>query len=106
MNVGSINRSRGPLGIVLLNGVMAIATFASIGSLIPPAIVLAEHMPAQNEDIKAIFAVIATAEQANDLTLLAGLAGPVAQLQLRGAKIQEAVQLAGWSTMGWLIGVW
>ena len=106
MNIGSVNRSRGPMGIVVLNSVIAIAILASIGSLIPSALILGKHMPAQNDDIKDIFAVIATAEQANDLTLLSGLAGPVANLMLRGKEVQRAVQLAGWTTSAWLCGMW
>lgn len=106
MNVGSISRSRGPLGVILLNGIITLATVASIASLIPAAIVLAKHMPAQNDDLQDIYAVISVAERANDSSLLAALAEPVANLMLRGQKIQEAVQIAGYYTAGWLIAIW
>jgi hypothetical protein len=106
MNMGSVNRSRGPLGIIVLNSIVAFAILASAASLVPSAVILAEHMPAQNDDIRDVMAVVAAAEQAQDLSLLSGLAGPVANLGMRGQKVQEAVQLAGYTTSGWLLGIW
>ena len=46
------------------------------------------QMPGQNDDVAAIFAVIAQAEAVNDLRLLAGLAGPVTTLLGRGDEVK------------------
>ena len=44
MNIGSLNRSRGPMGVLILNALLLFCILASIGSLVPSALILAREV--------------------------------------------------------------